>query len=195
MNRKLLCLLLLGLGATGAAIAVDHAGLHSRMRERHHVFVAGPMADADTNRDGAVDAAEWSALFAKLDADRSGKLDMEELHAPPPEALAYFLGHGADTNDDGKVTTAEWQARVSALDSDHDGALSAAELRLKMRHRFGEEEEREDETADGLPRFAGRWDANEDGKLDSGELAALFAAADDDGDGAIFAHPEHGRRR
>lgn len=191
MNRKLLSLLLLGLGATGAAIAVDHAGSHDRMRERHHLFLAGPMADADTNRDGAVDAAEWSALFAKLDADRSGKLDMEELHAPPPEAFAYFLGHGADTDDDGKVTTAEWQARVNALDGDHDGALSPGELQLKMRHRFGEE----DETAGALPPFAARWDADKDGKLDSGELSALFAAADDDGDGAIFAHPEHGRRR
>jgi hypothetical protein len=192
MNRKLLSLLLLvGLGAAVAAVAVDHDGAYGRMRERHHMVFAGPLADADANRDGAVDAAEWNALFAKLDGDRDGKLEMEELHAPPPEALAYFLGHGADTDGDGKVTTAEWQARVSALDTDRDGALSPAELSFRMRHRFGDAEEK----ALALPPFAARWDADEDGKLDSGELAALFAAADEDGDGALFAHHEHGRRR
>jgi Ca2+-binding EF-hand superfamily protein len=187
MNRNLLSAALLGLVTAGVALAAaGDAGSHYKVRERHRhpFFAGGSHSQADTNDDGAVDAGEWNALFAKLDSDRNGKLEAEEIHAPPPEALAYFLSREADGDDDGRVTEAEWQARVSALDTDRDGALAPAELSLHFRRRGG----REGKAVDSLPPFASRWDANDDDELDSNELAALFTAADSDGDGALIAH-------
>jgi Ca2+-binding EF-hand superfamily protein len=178
---------LLVLAAAGAALAVARAdsgrGFGTRMFMKHE----GPLEKADANADGAVDQAEWNALFAKLDADGNGKLQGAELPGPhgfpPPEALAFMLAHEADADLDGKVTTAEWQARIAALDTDKDGALAANEL--QFRHRS-------EEAADGLPRFVTQWDTNGDGRLDTAELDALFAAVDDDKDGVLtFPHERH----
>jgi Ca2+-binding EF-hand superfamily protein len=191
--RNPLVLAVLGLALAAAALSaqsVRHEG-HERMFLAHHT----PMAEADTNGDGAVDAAEWNALFAKLDADGNGKIDEAEMarhHGfPPPEALAFMLAHEADANRDGKVTAAEWKARVAALDENKDGALATSELPFHRRHAFGGDDEEE---ASGLPPFAAQWDANDNGVLDAGELDALFAAADEDHDGVLtFPHERHHR--
>ena len=164
----------------GAPLRSGHGPEGTFMRHSSKV------AEADGNGDGAVDAAEWNALFAKLDADSNGKLEDEELArhhgAPPPEALAFMIAHHADDDRDGKVTSAEWKARVAELDDDRDGALTAGEL--SFRHRS-------DEADATLPPFAAQWDTDSDGRLGASELDALFAAADDDGDGALaFKHRE-----
>jgi Ca2+-binding EF-hand superfamily protein len=175
---------LLAIAVAGVGLAVAHAESRGYARHAfgHGELHGGPsplMLGADSNGDKAVDAAEWSALFAKLDADHDGKIVETELpgfHAPPPEALAFMIAHEADADDDGTVTAAEWQARVAALDTDKDGALSTSEL--SFRHHLGD-------SAKGLPPFAAQWDTNHDGLLQAGELDALFAAADEDHDGAL----------
>ncbi len=163
------------------------------MSMRHH---ESKMEKADTNGDGSIDAAEWNALFTTIDADKSGRLEREELKrhhgSPPPgfsrpEALAFMIAHHADDDRDGKVTAAEWKAHVAELDDNRDGALAADEL--KFRHRS-------DDAGASLPPFATQWDGNGDGSLDAGELDKLFAGADEDGDGVItFPHRERHFRR
>jgi len=184
--------LLAGAATLGVArAAARHAG-PDVMFMRHE----SKMEKADTNADGAVDAAEWNALFTTLDADKSGKLEREELARHhgfppagfPPEAFALMIAHHADTDRDGKVTAAEWKAHVAEVDANGDGTLTAGEL--SFRHRSEESE-------DSLPPFAETWDKDGDGSLQAGELDALFAAADEDGDGVLtFPHRErHSFRR
>ncbi len=187
-SRKLLTTTLLGLAAAAVALTVAHAEPrfgHERMGFKGEP----PILAADTNGDGAIDASEWNALFAKLDANGNGKIEASEMpfHRgawPPPEALAYFFARDADTDGDGKITREEWDARVAALDTDKDGALSPSEL--SFRHRS--------ESGDTLPPFAAHWDTNSDGKLEASELDALFTAADRDGDGVLTRMQERGRR-
>src|SRR6185436_892811 len=146
--------LLAGAATLGVARAAARHGGPDVMFMRHE----SKMEKADTNGDGAVDAAEWNALFTTLDADKNGKLDGEELarhHGfPPPEAFALMIAHHADTDRDGKVTAAEWKAHVTEVDSNGDGNLSAAELSFRHRMRQGDAEETE--TA-SLPPFAAEW--------------------------------------
>jgi Ca2+-binding EF-hand superfamily protein len=174
-----LAVALAALVVLAAGLAIARAESRERMRERMPFGPPPVLAEGDTNRDGTLDAAEWSALFATLDADHDGKLEGKELHfhpEPPPEALAFMLAHHADADDDGKVTASEWKARVTDLDADHDGALAGEEL--AFRHHF-------DEAIAALPPFAAIWDTNGDGKLQSSELDALFAKADADSNGVL----------
>jgi hypothetical protein len=197
MAYKLLSIAALVLVAGGTGLALARAESRGTSHERHGFMFGGPpplVMQADANDDGAVDAAEWNALFASLDKDHDGKLAGDEIAfhhpEPPPEALAYFLAHGADGDDDRKITAAEWQKRVTALDADKDGALSPSELSFKMRHHWGDDTA----TVDALPPFAAHWDADGDGKLEASELETLFAAADRDGDGVLTEMHDHGRR-
>ncbi|HEV8239479.1 MAG TPA: EF-hand domain-containing protein [Thermoanaerobaculia bacterium] len=168
----------------------SHEG-HEGMMMMHHDGDS-KMAEADTNGDGAIDAAEWNAMFAKIDANNDGKLERDEMMrfhgGPPPEALAMMIAHHADANRDGKVTAAEWKAHVAEVDKNGDGALSADELQFRRRMPEGEA------TAPApaeLPPFVTQWDTNGDGTLEASELDALFAAADKDGDGVLtFEHRE-----
>ena len=119
LARKPLFVTLLGLAVAGAALSAAHAerrGGAEKMFSRHP---GGPMENADTNKDGAIDAAEWNALFAEIDADGNGKLEGEEMHrhhrAAHPEALAFMIAHHADADRNGQVTTAEWKAHVAEL--------------------------------------------------------------------------------
>jgi Ca2+-binding EF-hand superfamily protein len=193
---RLLVVLVLALLAgaatlTAARAAARRHGGPEMMLMRHE----SKMEKADTTADGAVDAAEWNALFSTLDADKSGKLEREELarhHGfPPPEALALMIAHHADTDRDGKVTAAEWKAHVAEIDSNGDGSLAAGELEL--RRRTADPGAGETATA-SLPPFAAEWDTDGNGTLEASELDALFAKADEDGDGVLtFPHRERHR--
>jgi Ca2+-binding EF-hand superfamily protein len=196
-NVKRLAIALGALLAGAATLyAVDTAARHGSHEGHAGMMLMhdheSKMAEADTNGDGAIDAAEWNAMFAKIDANNDGKLEREEMMrfhgGPPPEAFAMMIAHHADTNRDGKVTAAEWKAHVAEIDKNGDGTLSADEL--QFRHRMPEGAT-EPEKAAELPPFVTQWDTNGDGSLEASELDALFAAADKDGDGVLtFEHPE-----
>ena len=186
LAKKPLVLALFGIALVAAGLSAAEAARresresHDKMFLRHHT----PMAEADANGDGSIDASEWNALFAKLDADNSGKIDEGEMArhhgSPPPEAIAFMIAHHADTDRNGQVTSAEWKAHVAELDENDDGELSADELHF--RHRS-------DETGASLPPFAAQWDTDGDGNLGAGELDALFASLDEDKDGVLtFEH-------
>src|SRR3954466_647610 len=84
----------------------------------------------DTNKDGFVDHAEWTAgqeaRFKQLDTDKDGKLSKDELFARSPSApgngrpsarqlerQAVFFRR-VDTDKDGFVSKAEFRPRPSA---------------------------------------------------------------------------------
>ena len=201
-NVKLLSIAAGALLASAASLlAVDTAERHGShegyegyegMMMMMHGDHESKMAEADTNGDGAIDAAEWNAMFAKIDTNSDGKLQREEMMrfhgAPPPEVLAMMIAHHADADRDGKVTAAEWKAHVAEVDKNGDGTLSADEL--QFRHRMPEGETAAPAKAE-LPPFVSQWDTNGDGSLEASELDALFAAADEDGDGVLtFPHHE-----
>ncbi|MET0273994.1 MAG: EF-hand domain-containing protein, partial [Phenylobacterium sp.] len=112
--------------------------------------------DFDTNHDGKVTLSEYKAvsaertgrMFARLDANKDGRITAAEAQAarPPGGAAPAQPGRGAgmlkrmDTNGDGVVTRAEMDAagaaRFATADSNHDGWLSKGEVIL-MRQRMG----------------------------------------------------------
>jgi oligopeptide transport system permease protein len=135
----------------------------------HHRWIEGEAAaqltEADTDGDGRVSAAEWSACLAQrefqgFDGDGSGGLDGPEVQAAP----VNFAGGTAestvrihDADGDGSLSAAEaraagltevfpeWEAAalLRAHDRDADGVLSAAEfpgLPEPVAHLFGTDE-------------------------------------------------------
>lgn len=98
--------------------------------------LAGLIAAADTDKDGAVSRAELAAVdvFAKLDANQDGKLDDQDVNR-------FFFFHGpqggfllrlAAEENDGALTKAGWQAWVAKADADGDGVLEREEMRSLM---------------------------------------------------------------
>jgi Ca2+-binding EF-hand superfamily protein len=185
MRNKILLALLVGTVATAAVVAAG-PGRHG------YPGKGGPHSPAlhhgDTDGDGAISAAEWQALFARLDANSDGQLSGDELPGKryhrglPAAAIAGFIAREADADGDGAVTLSEFEARVAALDSDGDGALSMAELHAR---RPGAREGSRRGGFDGLPPFLSDHDTDGDGKLSLAELQVLFEAADADGDGSL----------
>ncbi|MBV8188905.1 MAG: EF-hand domain-containing protein [Alphaproteobacteria bacterium] len=101
----------------------------------------------DTNKDGAVDRAEWKAgqeaRFKQLDTNGDGKLTQEELFARTP----------ADGNS---VLPSDRQAQrqttyFQLLDADKDGFVSLAEFMVQADRNFT------------------RCDVNKDGRIDTAE--------------------------
>ncbi len=106
----------------------------------------------DTNRDGVVDHAEWTAgqdaRFKRLDTNGDGKLNQEEMFARSPGApdsvlptdrqaqrqSAYF--QRLDTDKDGSVTFAEFLAgserNFARCDVNKDGRTDTAECRQAL---------------------------------------------------------------
>ena len=109
----------------------------------------------DTDRDGKVTLAEFKAtqgerqarMFARLDANRDGKITQPEVDAGSKRAEAAGRGGPGgggmlmrlDGNKDGAVTKAEMGAmserRFLTADTNKDGWLSKGEL-LMMRQRM-----------------------------------------------------------
>jgi hypothetical protein len=109
----------------------------------------------DTNRDGFVDRAEWTAgqeaRFKQLDTDKDSKLTPDELFARTPAAAGNVLPTDAqvrrqstyfqllDADKDGFVSKAEFMARAernfARCDLDKDGRINTAECRQALRRK------------------------------------------------------------
>jgi len=109
----------------------------------------------DTNKDGAVDRAEWKAAqearFKQLDANGDGKLTEDELFARTPaignsvlptdrqaqRQSTYF--QLLDADKDGVVTLAEFMAQAdrnfARCDLNKDGRIDTAECRQALQRR------------------------------------------------------------
>lgn len=119
-TRRLIVLTLAAMTLSGPAFAASR-GIH-RMRR------------FDTDNDGMLDLAEAkkaaSALFARLDHNHDGTLNVRELHGRlNTKDLA-----AADRDHDGTLTLDEYLAiveqRFNAADLNEDGRLSIRELSL-----------------------------------------------------------------
>ena len=109
----------------------------------------------DTNKDGAVDRAEWKAAqearFKQLDTNGDGKLTQDELFARTPaignsvlptdrqaqRQSTYF--QLLDADKDGMVTLAEFMAQAdrnfARCDINKDGRIDTAECRQALQRR------------------------------------------------------------
>jgi EF hand domain-containing protein len=107
----------------------------------------------DTNKDGWVDKAEWTAgqeaRFKELDTNKDGKLSQDELFARAPAAPGNVLPtdrqferqsvffQRMDTDKDGFVSKAEFMAQAdrnfARCDLDKDGRVNTAECRQALR--------------------------------------------------------------
>jgi hypothetical protein len=101
----------------------------------------------DTNKDGAVDRAEWKAgqeaRFKQLDTNGDGKLTQEELFARTPAD-----GNGVLPSDrQAQRQTSYFQL----LDADKDGFVTLAEFMVQADRNFA------------------RCDLNKDGRIDTAE--------------------------
>lgn len=98
---------------------------------------------ADGNNDGYIDRGEAQAMspiakhFDELDADKDGKLSMDEIQNSAQTRL-----HAADTNQDGVIDRAEADASLprvakafDRLDTNKDGKLTVEEVQ-QLASRF-----------------------------------------------------------
>ncbi|MFZ5746220.1 MAG: EF-hand domain-containing protein [Pseudomonadota bacterium] len=111
---------------------------------------------ADANKDGVITRAELlahaDARFAKLDANKDGKLSPDELKAARPGGGKPGKRKGARMAGPGD----EMAARMfKMLDTDGDGQVSLAEHRAMAEKQFT------------------MVDANKDGKIDQSEMQAM----------------------
>jgi hypothetical protein len=107
----------------------------------------------DTNRDGWVDKAEWTAgqeaRFKELDTNKDGKLSQDEMFSRTPAAAGNVLPtdrqfarqtaffQRVDSDKDGFVSKAEFMAQAernfARCDLDKDSRINTAECRQALR--------------------------------------------------------------
>ncbi len=119
-----------GAGATGGRIGM----------------LRGKLAAADTDHDGVLTSAEWTAAgwqaetFTALDLDGDGSFTKAEYRAVRDEVKAGVTDAraklaAADSNGDGAWSKEEWAAagfdaeNFAALDTNKNGSISKAEMR------------------------------------------------------------------
>ena len=114
--------------------------------------LAGDVAKLDTDKDGKVTAAEYTASaktsFDKLDANADGKVTATEMDA------AYTTSKPGV----GAAKTPSSADRIKTLDTDQDGSLSASEHEAGSRSMFEQ------------------LDADKDGSLSDVEIKAAHEA-------------------
>jgi hypothetical protein len=97
-----------------------------------HVAIADPLGSLDTNRNHIVEEAEAQAagrrLFDRLDKDRDGRLQANELNG----RLGAPVMKAADPDADGGLNTQEYAslltARYKSANENADGTLDSDEL-------------------------------------------------------------------
>ena len=188
ISRTLVIGLLTSVGAVGAIAAAGKGGFGGFGHFDR-------LKSLDQNRDGAVTPEEYAKgqqlKFMERDANKDGVLDAQEI-----AAVKAGRGRGGDkaerlmtrfdANKDGRVTREEFEqgqrATFAKRDKNADGKLSADEApRWFKGRRAGNGPETttfEGMLQKGADRFA-RLDANRDGSIEAGEIAAMEAERHD----------------
>ncbi|MEP7004494.1 MAG: hypothetical protein ABI810_00825 [Sphingomonas bacterium] len=99
----------------------------------------GGMMRADTNGDGTISRAEFTAQaearFARMDKNGDGFITADEMSGRSGRGLGGGL-MSADTDQDGKISRAEFMAqsteRFAKLDTNGDGKISGDEMKAMM---------------------------------------------------------------
>ena len=149
MTKKVLPLILILLAAAPALAAPGDETAPPRPARPSN----SGMMRYDTNKDGFVDRAEWTAgqeaRFKQLDTDKDGKLSKDEVFARTPPAPGSVLPSDRqlerqdaffrrmDSDRDGFVSKAEFMAQAdrnfARCDADKDGRTNSAECRQALR--------------------------------------------------------------
>ncbi len=153
---------------------------------------------ADTNKDGLISQAEFSALgdkkFSETDTDANGSLTPAErkayrMHMRDVRAQARFAK--TDANGDGQISNEEFTAARTLrkqkikkhMDANGDGMLTDEDRQIRRKNR----QERRVKRQEMRQKF--KPDANGDGVVDLAEhravASAMFAQLDKDGDGML----------
>jgi hypothetical protein len=142
--RRILVIGLIALSTSGCGMVARNALAAATKRDPGEM-----LANADTNGDGRITRAEFTAarakLFAKLDRNGDGYLDKQDV---PQGLLARRNGESGD----------RLQQAIVMLDKNGDGRIS------------------HDEFVNGPSLLFDRADTNHDGVIDAQELAAFRAA-------------------
>ena len=140
--------------SVAAFLMLAHPALAADPPAKPTTAVRGVMR-YDTNGDGWVDKAEWTAgqeaRFKELDTNKDGKLSQDELFARTPAAPGNVLPtdrqferqsaffQRMDTDKDGFASKAEFMAQAdrnfARCDLDRDGRINTAECRQALRRR------------------------------------------------------------
>lgn len=139
----------------------------------------------DVNGDGQVTRDELARtldLFDRMDHDGDGVLSENDFTARRTEMVFAFTAHQADADRDGELTAAEWDAWFEARDTDGDGTLSEADR--AERSKRGDRARRAHRPHAEL---AAALDADGDGAVTRGDIAALAGRYDANGDGTLTA--------
>lgn len=115
-------------------------------------------------------------------------------HGGGPGAMLF----GTDTDGDGAISTAELHAFLGSVDTNADGVLSHDELMTRARAHASEAGFELPEPGPRMDRMRHhvmeKLDANDDGQLQTAEVAAHFDELDADGDGSLTGDELPGHR-